>query len=239
MGHPGTHKTQQLFQGKYWFALKPKFHNPCQWASYCITHTSKNLVTCGCQFYHWFCPSLTQTVIMDWFSKSLWLIPLPSLPSMFETAQLIFNHVFRYFGIPYHEWLGGHIYIRSLAGFHGKVGCLCKHLGIIPKPVTNPEGPIRKLDTSCIFLCKLPRGLGTIPSTGWIYTNAITKNPRFMAQNRQTAVSHQLGGLWIRGEVLSLNSQCTWPSTMPSVPHLLPKSPNQASGKNLSCQHQH
>lgn len=31
--------------------------------------------------------------------KSLHLIPLPNLPSAFETAELIFNHVFGYFNI--------------------------------------------------------------------------------------------------------------------------------------------
>lgn len=39
-------------------------------------------------------------VIIDRFSKSLRPIPLVNLPSAFTTAELLFNHVFRYFGIP-------------------------------------------------------------------------------------------------------------------------------------------
>lgn len=39
-------------------------------------------------------------VIIELFSKSLHLIPLPDLPFAFETANLIFSYVFRYFGIP-------------------------------------------------------------------------------------------------------------------------------------------
>lgn len=39
-------------------------------------------------------------VIANRFSKSLHLIPLPSLPSAFKTAELMLNHVFRYFSIP-------------------------------------------------------------------------------------------------------------------------------------------
>lgn len=37
-------------------------------------------------------------VIVDWFSKSC--LPLKGLPITMETAKLLFNHVFRYFGIP-------------------------------------------------------------------------------------------------------------------------------------------
>ncbi len=39
-------------------------------------------------------------VVVDRFSKSCRLIPLKRLPTALETAELMFNHVFRYFGIP-------------------------------------------------------------------------------------------------------------------------------------------
>lgn len=39
-------------------------------------------------------------VIFDWFSISLWLIPLPGIPTAFETAKLLFNYVLCYYGIP-------------------------------------------------------------------------------------------------------------------------------------------
>ncbi len=39
-------------------------------------------------------------VVVDRFSKSCCLIPLKSLPTAMETAEQMFNHVFRYFGIP-------------------------------------------------------------------------------------------------------------------------------------------
>ncbi len=38
--------------------------------------------------------------MVDRFSKSCRLIPLKRLPTAMETAELMFNHVFRYFGIP-------------------------------------------------------------------------------------------------------------------------------------------
>uniref|UniRef100_A0A9J7Y373 Integrase catalytic domain-containing protein n=1 Tax=Cyprinus carpio carpio TaxID=630221 RepID=A0A9J7Y373_CYPCA len=39
-------------------------------------------------------------VIVDRFSKSCRLLPLKGLPTAMEMAELMFNHVFRYFGIP-------------------------------------------------------------------------------------------------------------------------------------------
>lgn len=39
-------------------------------------------------------------VVMDWFSRLLRLIPLPNLPAAFDLAELLFQHVFRYFGLP-------------------------------------------------------------------------------------------------------------------------------------------
>lgn len=39
-------------------------------------------------------------VIIDWFSKSLSLVPQPGLFTALKTAELTFNHVFRYAGIP-------------------------------------------------------------------------------------------------------------------------------------------
>lgn len=39
-------------------------------------------------------------VVVDRFSKSCCLIPLKGLPTMMESAELLFQHVFRYFGVP-------------------------------------------------------------------------------------------------------------------------------------------
>ncbi|KAK3536777.1 hypothetical protein QTP86_025087, partial [Hemibagrus guttatus] len=39
-------------------------------------------------------------VVVDRFSKSCRLLPLKRPPTALETAELLFNHVFRYFGIP-------------------------------------------------------------------------------------------------------------------------------------------
>lgn len=41
----------------------------------------------------------TILIITDWFSKSLCLVPLPCLPTTFEMAELIFNHVLCYVGV--------------------------------------------------------------------------------------------------------------------------------------------
>lgn len=39
-------------------------------------------------------------VIVNHFSKLLHVIALPILPSAFETPEIMFNHIFRYFSIP-------------------------------------------------------------------------------------------------------------------------------------------
>ncbi|KAK3512082.1 hypothetical protein QTP70_030361 [Hemibagrus guttatus] len=39
-------------------------------------------------------------VIVDRFSKSCRLIPLPGQPTAMDTAECLFNHVFRYYGLP-------------------------------------------------------------------------------------------------------------------------------------------
>lgn len=39
-------------------------------------------------------------VATDCFSRALRLIRLPGLPSSFELAEIMFNQVFRYFGLP-------------------------------------------------------------------------------------------------------------------------------------------
>lgn len=42
----------------------------------------------------------TILVIVDWFFKSLYMIPLLNLPTAFQTKKLMHNHGFRYFGLP-------------------------------------------------------------------------------------------------------------------------------------------
>lgn len=42
----------------------------------------------------------TIMVTMDRFSRTLKLIPLPMLPTAFQTAELLFNRMFRYYGLP-------------------------------------------------------------------------------------------------------------------------------------------
>ncbi len=39
-------------------------------------------------------------VVTDWFFKSCRLLPLKGLPTAMETAMLLFNKIFRYYGIP-------------------------------------------------------------------------------------------------------------------------------------------
>lgn len=39
-------------------------------------------------------------VVVDRFSRGIKLVALPALPSALEVAEILFNQVFRYYGIP-------------------------------------------------------------------------------------------------------------------------------------------
>lgn len=63
-------------------------------------------------------------VIVDRFSLSLGLIPLPTVPTAFETAELVFNQVFRYYGIPEDVVSDSGAQFMGMVQFHGQVGGL-------------------------------------------------------------------------------------------------------------------
>ncbi|KAK3556237.1 hypothetical protein QTP70_006923 [Hemibagrus guttatus] len=119
-GHPGVNETLSLLKDRFWWPnmasdvrryvlgfrdcaiSKSPHHLPagkllpllvpnCPW-SYLEVDFITDLPAsndCTCIF-----------VVVDRFSKSCHLIPLKGLPTAMETAELMFNHIFRYFGIP-------------------------------------------------------------------------------------------------------------------------------------------
>lgn len=104
-------------------------------------------------------------VIVDQFSKSLWRLPLPSLPTAFATAELVFNHVFCYYGIP--EDILSDQGPQFISHLHGKTGCLCRPYRI-PLAVKWPNevGQPGNLVILKIFLLRKPSRLSTVPSLG-------------------------------------------------------------------------
>lgn len=119
-GHPGAQRTCHLLQEKYWW-LKLLRDVQCIMSS-CSTYAQHNVprtMPAGklnprpVPVHPW--SHLTIDFITDLpesqgnttilaavgqFSKSLHLIPLLNIPSVFTTADLLFPHMFRYFGIP-------------------------------------------------------------------------------------------------------------------------------------------
>ncbi|KAK3512832.1 hypothetical protein QTP70_026483 [Hemibagrus guttatus] len=81
-GHPGTQGTLSLLKQCFWW---PGMASNVQRSSSLMTDLQG--YTCV-------------LVIIDRFSKSCRLVPLPGLPTAFDTAECLFNHVFRYFGLP-------------------------------------------------------------------------------------------------------------------------------------------
>uniref|UniRef100_A0A3B1J8V2 Gypsy retrotransposon integrase-like protein 1 n=1 Tax=Astyanax mexicanus TaxID=7994 RepID=A0A3B1J8V2_ASTMX len=119
-GHPGIQRTNQLLQAKYWWPSMIKdverYVKSCTICT--ISKTPKHapagkLVPLPIPSRPWSHLSLdfvtdlpssegftTILVVVDRFSKSCRFIPFPKLPSAFQVAETVFNHVFHYFGIP-------------------------------------------------------------------------------------------------------------------------------------------
>ncbi len=118
-GHPGANAALSLLKGHYWWPNMARevrrFVQGCEFAiskSPCHLPAGKLLPLpvpnrpwshLGVDFVTDLSTSEGNTcilVVVDRFSKSCRLIPLKNLPTAMETADQMFNHVFRYFGIP-------------------------------------------------------------------------------------------------------------------------------------------
>uniref|UniRef100_A0A8C1PHS1 Gypsy retrotransposon integrase-like protein 1 n=1 Tax=Cyprinus carpio TaxID=7962 RepID=A0A8C1PHS1_CYPCA len=118
--HPGISKTYSTLQQKYWWPrMQDDVKTFVQGCTLCaITKVPRQLPTgklvplpiphrpwthVGVDFVTDLPVSDGNTCILiaiDRFSKACKLIPLKALPTAFDTAELLFEHVFRNFGIP-------------------------------------------------------------------------------------------------------------------------------------------
>lgn len=111
-GHPGTQHTYQLLKKKV--AQHASQHQPFHTILHSLCpvegslHTHSPLIgklmplptlTSYCSRFHQFQGNTAFMLIIDWFSKTLCLIPLPSPSKIFYTTELLFTHISRYFGI--------------------------------------------------------------------------------------------------------------------------------------------
>ncbi|KAG1928582.1 retrotransposable element [Pimephales promelas] len=119
-GHPGITATVQLLQNRFWWpTLTPDTINHIHNCSHCQTSKSPRTLPAGL-----LCPLPTPQrpwshiavdfitdlpnsqgyttilTIVDRFSKACRLVPLTKLPTAFETAELLCNQVFRFYGLP-------------------------------------------------------------------------------------------------------------------------------------------
>lgn len=89
---------------------------------------------CPCPWSHIALDFITDITIipfiLDWVS--LCLIPLLVLPTALKTAELIFNHVIRYYGFPEDsQWQGCTVYIQVLVQLYGEAGSFREsHIGL-------------------------------------------------------------------------------------------------------------
>ncbi|KAL0147986.1 hypothetical protein M9458_056713 [Cirrhinus mrigala] len=87
-GHPGANNTLTLLSERFWWpAMVRDVRQYVQGVDFMTDLPSSDGNTCI-------------LVIIDRFSKFCRLIPLKGLPTALETAEILFNHVFHYYGIP-------------------------------------------------------------------------------------------------------------------------------------------
>ncbi len=118
-GHPGAHGTLSLLKDRFWWPNMARdvrrFELGC--SDCAISKTPRRLPSgkllplpvpnrpwshLGVDFITDLPASDGNTcvlVVIDRFSKSCRLLPLKGLPTAMETAMLMFNHIFRYYGI--------------------------------------------------------------------------------------------------------------------------------------------
>ncbi|KAL0177344.1 hypothetical protein M9458_026238, partial [Cirrhinus mrigala] len=119
-GHPGANNTLTLLSERFWWpAMARDVRQYVQGCKECAMSKSPRHLPAGklhplpvphCPWSHLGVDFMTDLpssdgntcilVIIDRFSKFCRLIPLKGLPTALETAETLFNHVFRYYGIP-------------------------------------------------------------------------------------------------------------------------------------------
>ncbi len=119
-GHPGINATIQLLKNRFWWPDMSTdtitFVNAC---TACNTSKSPRQLPAGLlqplpipqrPWSHIVIDFVTDLpisqsntnllTVIDRFSKACRLIPLPKLPTAFETAEILCNNVFRFYGLP-------------------------------------------------------------------------------------------------------------------------------------------
>ncbi|KAI2660356.1 Transposon Tf2-8 polyprotein [Labeo rohita] len=99
-GHPGIEATLHLISNRFWWpTVRPDtitFIRNCSICNTSKSHIAVDFVTD--------LPSsngyTTILSVVDRFSKGCRVIPLPKLPTAMETAELLCNWVFRFYGLP-------------------------------------------------------------------------------------------------------------------------------------------
>uniref|UniRef100_A0A673W8Q5 Gypsy retrotransposon integrase-like protein 1 n=1 Tax=Salmo trutta TaxID=8032 RepID=A0A673W8Q5_SALTR len=119
-GHPGVARTVRSLRGKYWWpTLAKDVRSYVSSCSVCAQSKAPRHLPRGklqplpvpqrpwshlsIDFLTDLPPSQGNTailVVVDRFSKSCRLLPLPGLPTALQTAEALFTHVFRHYGVP-------------------------------------------------------------------------------------------------------------------------------------------
>lgn len=196
MGHPGITQTISLLQERYWWPrMAVEVTNYVKSCPDCARSKvprhlpSGKLIPLPIPQRPWshlgvdFLTDLPESdgftcvlVIVDRFSKACRLVPLKGLPTALETAETLFHHVFRNFGLP-EEIVSDWVW-RAFMKILGVTVNLT--LGYHPQSNGQTE---RKIQEICRFLCTFcrwkPDNLAPIPSLGGVCPELLeTRSPQ-------------------------------------------------------------
>ncbi|KAK3550355.1 hypothetical protein QTP86_025140 [Hemibagrus guttatus] len=109
-GQPGVHRSSQLLRCRFWWStLRCDFED--------FVKSFPYLPSSG--------GFMTVMVVIDRFSKACKLVPMKELPTILQTADALFQHIFRNFSLP------EDIILDRGSHFTSEVwGAFCKQLGI-------------------------------------------------------------------------------------------------------------
>ncbi len=161
-GHPGANTTLSLLKDRYWWPnMARDVRRFVQGCEECAISKSPHHLPAGkllplpvpnrpwshlgVDFITDLPVSIGNTcilVVVDRFSESCRLIPLKNLPTAMEMAEQMFNHVFRYFGIPrryfIRPWTSVHF--QSMEELPQAPRCDCQSIVWVPPAAQQADG---------------------------------------------------------------------------------------------------
>ncbi len=144
------------------------------WEAPSSPHSSASMVKPRSRFLSWTYQHPMVIVTVNGFSKACRLVPLKGLPTSMETAEVLFNHVFRNVGIPVDivSDRGPQFILRVWRSFFSLLGVTVSLSFVIPPTEQRSNGKKDPGDRALppYLLPQPPELLEPIHCLGWVRT---------------------------------------------------------------------